>query len=86
MENILTDLQVVLNDLDSDPSQLLNTKLQAVTATERTVRTTAFVLIPLGLGGVAVVRVVAEPLPAARGDHDARRLWTQPRRRRAPTS
>jgi diguanylate cyclase (GGDEF)-like protein len=53
MENILTDLQVVLNDLDSDPSQLLNTKLQAVTTTERTVRTTAFVLIPLGLSGVA---------------------------------
>ena len=53
MENILSELQVVLNDLDSDPSELLNTKLAAVTATERTVRGTAFVLIPLGLGGVA---------------------------------
>ena len=53
MENIMTELQVVLNDLDSDPSQLLNTKLESVTATERTVRATAFVLIPLGLAGVA---------------------------------
>ena len=49
----MTELQVVLNDLDADPSQLLTTKLQSVTATERTVRATAFVLIPLGLAGVA---------------------------------
>ena len=49
----MAELQVLLNDLDSDPSQLLATKLASVTATERTVRATAFVLIPLGLGGVA---------------------------------
>ena len=53
MENIMGELQVLLNDLDPDPSQLLATKLASVTATERTVRATAFVLIPLGLGGVA---------------------------------
>jgi diguanylate cyclase (GGDEF)-like protein len=53
MENIMTELQIVLNDLDSDPSQLLNTTLASVTATERTVRGTAFALIPLGLAGAA---------------------------------
>jgi diguanylate cyclase (GGDEF)-like protein len=53
LEEVLTQLFVLLNDLDADPSQLLTTKLEAVTATERTVRTTAIVLIPLGLGGVA---------------------------------
>jgi len=53
MEVIITELGVLLNDLDADPSKLLATKLDAVTATERTVRATAFVLIPLGLGGVA---------------------------------
>ena len=55
MENIMGELQVLLNDLDPDPSQLLTTQLASVTATERTVRATAFVLIPLGLGGVAAV-------------------------------
>jgi diguanylate cyclase (GGDEF)-like protein len=44
---------VLLNDLAADPSRLLATELASVTATERTVRATAFVLIPLGLGGVA---------------------------------
>ncbi|HYN51109.1 MAG TPA: diguanylate cyclase [Thermoleophilaceae bacterium] len=53
MENITEELQVLLNDLDTDPSRLLATKLGSVTATERTVRATAFVLIPVGLGGVA---------------------------------
>ena len=53
MENIMGELGVLLNDLDSDPSQLLITKLEAVTATESAVRATAFVLIPLGLAGVA---------------------------------
>ena len=53
MENIMSELSVLLNDLDSDPSQLLVTQLASVTATERTVRLTAFVLIPLGLSGVA---------------------------------
>ena len=52
MEEVMTELLVVLNDLDSDPSQLLATKLDSVTATESTVRATAFVLIPLGLAGV----------------------------------
>jgi signal transduction histidine kinase len=54
MEDIISELSVLLNDLDSDPSQLLATQLASVTATERTVRVTAFVLIPLGLSGVAV--------------------------------
>jgi signal transduction histidine kinase len=54
MENVIEELAVLLNDLDSDPSQLLVTKLASVTATERTVRVTAFVLIPLGLSGVAI--------------------------------
>jgi signal transduction histidine kinase len=53
MENLIDELAVLLNDLDSDPSLLLATQLGSVTATERTVRATAFVLIPLGLGGVA---------------------------------
>jgi diguanylate cyclase (GGDEF)-like protein len=52
MENIMGELGVLLNDLDSDPSSLLATKLSSVTESERTVRRTAFVLIPLGLGGV----------------------------------
>ena len=43
----------LLNDLDPDPSLLLETKLASVTASERTVRGTAFVLVPLGLVGVA---------------------------------
>ena len=53
MELVITELQLLLNDLDPDPSRLLAAKLEAVTATERTVRATAFILIPLGLGGVA---------------------------------
>jgi len=53
MEQIVTELQVRLNDLEPDPSRLLTTKLEAVTKTERAVRATAFVLIPLGLIGVA---------------------------------
>ena len=53
MENITEELQDLLNDLDVDPSRPLVTKLGSVTGTERTVRATAFVLIPLGLGGVA---------------------------------
>jgi diguanylate cyclase (GGDEF)-like protein len=43
-----------LNDLDSDPSQLLRTKLDEVTDSEHAVRGTAFVLVPLGLIGVVV--------------------------------
>jgi diguanylate cyclase (GGDEF)-like protein/putative nucleotidyltransferase with HDIG domain len=53
MEDILGELQMILNDLDADPSRLLATQLESVTATERTVRATAFVLIPLGLCAVA---------------------------------
>ena len=53
MEDTITELQVLLNDLGTDPSQLLATKLESVTASERAVRGTAFVLIPLGLAGVA---------------------------------
>lgn len=54
MDEIIAELQVLLNDLDADPSVLLATKLESVTATEHTVRGTALVLIPLGLVGVAV--------------------------------
>ncbi|HYP48394.1 MAG TPA: diguanylate cyclase [Thermoleophilaceae bacterium] len=53
LEDRITELQVLLNDLGTDPSGLLAAKLESVTASERTVRLTAFVLIPLGLGGVA---------------------------------
>jgi diguanylate cyclase (GGDEF)-like protein len=53
MENIMGELEVVLNDLEPDPSQLLTSKLEGVTATERTVRATALVLVPFGLVGVA---------------------------------
>jgi diguanylate cyclase (GGDEF)-like protein len=53
LEALITQLQVLLNDLGSDPSRTLEAKLDSVTATERTVRATAVVLIPLGLGGVA---------------------------------
>jgi diguanylate cyclase (GGDEF)-like protein len=53
MENVMSELQVLLGDLDADPSRLLAQKLESVTATEQTVRATAFILIPLGLGGVA---------------------------------
>jgi diguanylate cyclase (GGDEF)-like protein len=53
MENIMGELETLLNDLDPDPSRLLETKLQSVTASERTVRATAIVLIPIGLAGVA---------------------------------
>ena len=48
MENTITELQVLLNDLDPDPSLLLETKLGSVTASERTVRGTAFVLFRSG--------------------------------------
>jgi diguanylate cyclase (GGDEF)-like protein len=53
MEDILDELMVVLNDLDADASQHLTEQLDAVTDRERAVRATAFILIPLGLGGVA---------------------------------
>jgi diguanylate cyclase (GGDEF)-like protein len=54
MENTMAELQQILNDLDPDPSHLLATKLGSVTASERRIRQTALVLVPLGLGGVAV--------------------------------
>jgi diguanylate cyclase (GGDEF)-like protein len=53
LEDSLTELLVLLNDLDADPSLLLATKLESVTAAERTVRATAFALIPIGLISVA---------------------------------
>jgi len=54
VKNIMGELELLLNDLDADPSRLLATKLESVTTSEHTVRVIAFVLIPLGLGGVAV--------------------------------
>jgi diguanylate cyclase (GGDEF)-like protein len=53
LEDVMSELQVVLNDLDHDPSGLLQTKLDEVTESEHAVRGTAFVLVPLGLLGVA---------------------------------
>ena len=54
MEDVIEELQLLLNDVDSDPSQLLTTKLAEATAAERTVRTTAFVIVPVGLLFVGV--------------------------------
>jgi diguanylate cyclase (GGDEF)-like protein len=54
IEDILGELQVVLNDLDSDPSEALTTQLDSVTSSERTVRGVALVLVPLGLAGVGM--------------------------------
>jgi len=54
MDDLIADLQRLLNRSGSDPSELLTSQLEGITASERTVRGTAFVLIPLGLGGVAV--------------------------------
>jgi diguanylate cyclase (GGDEF)-like protein len=54
MENTGSQLQVLFNDLDADPSELLETKSDAVRASEKTVYTVALVTIPLGLGGIAV--------------------------------
>ena len=73
MERIMTELEVVLNDLDSDPSQLLTAELASVTDTERTVRATAIVLIPLGLLGVAACAAL---LSAYRRRADATMLAT----------
>jgi diguanylate cyclase (GGDEF)-like protein len=53
LEEVMSELQVLLNDLDDDPSGLLRTKLDEVTESEHAVRGTAFVLVPLGLVGVA---------------------------------
>jgi diguanylate cyclase (GGDEF)-like protein len=53
LEEVMSELQVLLNDLDDDPSGLLRTKLDDVTESEHAVRGTAFVLVPLGLVGVA---------------------------------
>lgn len=52
LEEVITELQVVLNDLDADPSALLASKLESALDSERTVHATALVLIPLGLGSV----------------------------------
>ncbi|HZG49990.1 MAG TPA: diguanylate cyclase, partial [Thermoleophilaceae bacterium] len=53
LEESITELQVLLNDLDADPSALLASKLDAATDSERTVRATAFALLPIGLVSVA---------------------------------
>ncbi|HEX2234315.1 MAG TPA: diguanylate cyclase [Thermoleophilaceae bacterium] len=49
MEDIIEELQLRLNDLEADPSLILTTELERVTATERAVRTAAFLIVPLGL-------------------------------------
>ena len=85
MEASLGELQLLLNDLDSDPSGLLTEKLAAVTASERTVRRTAFVLIPLGLGSVWCARGCWARTAAARRRRCAAPSWRR-RRRRAPIS
>jgi diguanylate cyclase (GGDEF)-like protein len=54
MDDLIADLQQLLNRSDSDPSKLVASQLEDVTASGRTVRGTALVLIPLGLGGVAL--------------------------------
>jgi diguanylate cyclase (GGDEF)-like protein len=53
MERTMEELQVLLNDLSNDPSRDLGARLDSVKASEATVRHAAFVLLPLGLGGVA---------------------------------
>ena len=51
-DEILTQLEILLNDSSSDPALLLGDKLDKVTSSTRAVRRTAYVLIPLGLIGV----------------------------------
>ena len=85
MERIMAELQVLLNDLDADPSRLLAAKLASVTATERTVRRTAFVLIPLGLGSVAACGWLLS-VYRRRSEATMQAPSRAARRRRAPTS
>ncbi|MGH8868928.1 MAG: putative bifunctional diguanylate cyclase/phosphodiesterase [Actinomycetes bacterium] len=54
MEVVMVDLQVLLNDLEPDPSTALTERLQAITDSEQTVRWVAFVLVPLGLLSVGL--------------------------------
>lgn len=54
MDDTIRTLQLLLNDLASDPSHLLTERLDAVTATEHTVRRTAFLLLPIGLVFVGI--------------------------------
>lgn len=55
MDNLIAALQqLLLNRFDSDPSELLASQLEDVTASSQTLRGAAFVLIPFGLVGVAV--------------------------------
>lgn len=54
MEVVMEYLQIVLNDLDHDPSQALTERLRAVNDSEETVGWAAFILVPLGLLSVAV--------------------------------
>jgi len=53
LEVILQDLEIMLNRSGSDPAILLNDRLDSATATSDIVRRTAWVLVPLGLVGVA---------------------------------
>ena len=52
LEDVITELQVLLNDLHADPSALLASKLESAADSERTVHATALVLIPFGLASV----------------------------------
>jgi diguanylate cyclase (GGDEF)-like protein/putative nucleotidyltransferase with HDIG domain len=54
MEDIMVKLEVLLNNLDADPSQVFSTQLASVTASETTVRRVTLVVVPLGLASVAV--------------------------------
>jgi diguanylate cyclase (GGDEF)-like protein/putative nucleotidyltransferase with HDIG domain len=54
MEDIMEQLQVLLNNLDADPSKVFTTQLASVTASEATVRRVTLVVVPLGLASVAV--------------------------------
>jgi len=70
MENILDGLQLEFNDLGSDPAQLLNEEARAAAADDRTVDAVSSVLIPLGLGFMALC---AWQLRAFRRRSDAER-------------
>jgi diguanylate cyclase (GGDEF)-like protein len=60
MEGIVEELEVLLNDSESDPAVLLGRKLDAVNTTGTTVRNTALVLAPLGLVGVAACALLLQ--------------------------
>jgi diguanylate cyclase (GGDEF)-like protein len=53
VEALMGALDGLLGNSESDPAELLGEKLRRVTDTSDTVRRTALILVPLGLGGVA---------------------------------